>query len=76
VEYPIKPKSKNLTLCNKELKLITPHDFQKMFAPSVGIAPIRELFRREDFPATKIGNKYYTTGKGAKAWLSTMGKDL
>lgn len=58
----------------KELQLITTYEFQKEFAPLLGIGAVRELFRRENFPSEKIGNKYYTTRKAARMWLSTMGK--
>jgi hypothetical protein len=60
----------------KELQLINTYDFQKEFAPSVGIASIRALFQTENFPGMKIGNKYYTTMEAARRWLSTMGKTL
>jgi hypothetical protein len=58
----------------KELELITPQQFQKEFAPSVGINSIRELFRREEFPGIKLGTRFFTTREAAMKWLSTMGK--
>jgi hypothetical protein len=61
---------------NNELQLISPEAFRDVFAPSMGVTSVRELFRREDFPAIKIGNRYFTTIKAAEIWLSSMGKNL
>jgi hypothetical protein len=66
----------NDNLNDKELQLITPEVFKKEFAPVMGMASVRELFRREGFPSIKSGNRYFTTRRAARMWLSSMGKDI
>jgi hypothetical protein len=61
---------------NKELELISPSIFRDEFAPHMGLPSVRELFAREDFPGMKLGNRYCTTRKAAKTWLSSMGMNI
>jgi len=57
-----------------DYKMISPKEYKELFAPKIGIAKIRELFKEEGFPAVQIGAYHYTTVAAAKEWLSNIGE--